>query len=85
MWPLLINQTAIVSPDNSDDLPLYKARELLTTALYVGIGGDLVAVFDGGATQLFTAVPSGVFLPLAVRRINATGTTADAIVACYVI
>lgn len=79
------NYTLTVSPDNADDLTLYKTRRLLTMALYVGTGGDLVAVFENGLAQTFTAVPSGAFLPLAVRRINATGTTADGIVACYVI
>ncbi len=74
-----------ISPDDTADLPFYTTKKLLTGAVYVGIGGDLVAVLADNTTQTFQAVPAGVFLPLAVRRINAQNTTASGLVACYVV
>ena len=55
----------------------------LTKALYVGGAGNLVAVSISGEVVTFTAVPAGTVLPIRVKRVNATGTTATAIVALY--
>lgn len=79
------NDFTDVSPDDSDDLPLFKTRGLVTGAIYIGGTGDLVVVLKDNTTQTFTGVTAGMFLPLAARRINATNTTASALVACYVI
>jgi hypothetical protein len=38
---------------------------------------------SGAMPVVIGAVPAGSYLPLAVRRINATGTTATGIVALY--
>lgn len=50
-------------------------------ALYVGGTGNITAIV-GGAVVLFTAVPVGI-LPVRCTRVNATGTTATAMVALY--
>ena len=65
-------QGEVVTPHDSTDLTR------ATRGLYVGVGGDITAVFvDDPATGiLFTDVPSGVILPLRLLRVNATGTTA---------
>lgn len=49
--------------------------------LYVGGTGN-VAVVDalGGASVIFTAVPAGTVLPVRVRQVLSTGTTATALV-----
>ena len=58
--------------------------EFLPRALYVGVGGDISLQLEGDdADTVFVAVPSGSFLPLKVRIVNATGTTASSLVAIY--
>lgn len=49
-------------------------------AVYVGVSGDITAVFADGAAVLFKSVPQGSVLPIEIRRINATGTTASSLV-----
>lgn len=78
------NDFTDIAPDDSADLPMFTAKKLLTGAVYVGIGGDIVAVLPDNTTQTFT-VASGTYHPWAVRRINATNTTADKLVACYTV
>jgi hypothetical protein len=50
--------------------------------LYVGGAGNITAIV-GGVAVLFTAVPVGSLLPIAATRVNATATTATAMVALY--
>lgn len=50
--------------------------------LYVGGAGNLVAIVNGTAIT-FTGVPAGTVLPIRATRVNATSTTATAIVALY--
>lgn len=50
--------------------------------LYVGTAGNVTAVV-GGVAVLFTAVPAGMILPIQATRVNATGTTAGAMVALF--
>ena len=63
-----------VTPNEASDLPD------VTRALYVGGPGHLVLMLQAGATVTLSNVPSGSLLPLRVRRILATGTSATAIV-----
>ena len=49
-------------------------------AIYVGGAGDITAVFADNTAVLFKAVPQGSVLPIEVKRINATGTTATLLV-----
>jgi hypothetical protein len=55
----------------------------LARALYVGGAGNIVAVMYDDTTCTFTAVPAGSVLPIAVKRVNATSTTATNIVALH--
>lgn len=53
-------------------------------ALYVGGAGNVtVRTNDDNADVLFTAVPAGSILPVSVKYVRSTGTTATAIVALY--
>ena len=53
-----------------------------TKALYVGGAGNVTVKMAGdGVNILFTAIPAGTVLPIAVTQVRATGTTATAIVA----
>jgi hypothetical protein len=54
----------------------------LTDAVYVGGAGIVVAVWQDDTTSNFTAV-AGEILPIAVKRVNSTTTTATLMVALY--
>jgi hypothetical protein len=51
--------------------------------LYVGIGGDINCVTEGGDSVLFASVPSGTILPVKIKRVNILGTSADSILALF--
>lgn len=49
-----------------------------TRGLYVGVTGDVVVDFaQSGTDILFKAVPGGTILPISVKRVKATNTTAS--------
>lgn len=70
--------TVSVTPSNSVDLPRGDTR-----AVYVGGTGDLAVTYPSGTEDTITSLTPGLFHPLVVRRIRATGTTATGIKACY--
>ena len=51
--------------------------------LYIGVGGNVNVVMPDGSTVLFVGCGSGTILPVNVRRVMATSTTATSIVALY--
>lgn len=63
-----------VTPADGTDLPE------VTRAIYVGTSGDVAAVLASGAELIFTGVAGGTVLPVRLRRIKATGTTAGTLV-----
>jgi hypothetical protein len=70
------NGAAVITPNNSADLTVY-AR-----AIYVGVGGNItVDMTDSGTNITFLAVPQGTILPIQVKRVYSTGTTATNLVA----
>lgn len=69
---------AAVTTSDSTDLAGGTCR-----ALYVGTGGNVNVDDAFGNTVLFTGVPSGSILPVRVKRVRATSTTASTIVALY--
>jgi len=71
------NRAVAITPSDSVDLP-----QGPTEAVYVGGAGIVVAVFPDGSAASFTAV-AGEILPLKVKRINSTSTTATLLVALY--
>ncbi len=54
-----------------------------TRGLFIGGAGNLKAVTAAGSTVTLTGVAAGSILPVSVKRIFATGTTASDIVALY--
>ncbi len=69
---------AAVTPSDNTDLAY------VTRGLYVGGAGNItVNMAENGAAFLFTGVPVGTVLPIAVSRVKATGTTATALVAIW--
>lgn len=55
---------------------------ILCDALYVGGAGVVAGVLADGTVQNFTCV-AGQILPMALRRVNSTNTTATLLVALY--
>jgi len=55
----------------------------LTSAVYVGVTGDVALEDSEGNQVTFKNVPQGTFMPLRVVRVLSTGTTATDIVAIY--
>jgi len=69
---------AAVTPSDSADLPR------LARALYVGSNGAISVICeDGGAAVTFSNLTAGQILPLRIKRVRSTGTTATNIVALY--
>lgn len=66
-----------VTPSDTVNLSA-KAR-----ALYIGKGGDVVAINGSGDAILFKSVQTGTILPIFTTRVNATDTTATNIVALF--
>lgn len=67
-----------VNPSDSQDLTKGTAR-----ALWIGSAGDVSIIGAMDTTVVFKSVPAGYLLPVQVKRVNATGTTAGNIVALY--
>lgn len=73
-WPA--TRAAAVTPNDGADLAWP------TRSLYVGGAGNIsVDMADSGSAVVFNGVPAGTFMPLRVKRVRATGTTATLIVA----
>ena len=76
---------AAVTPSDSANLAL-GPNSMYARALYVGGAGNVTVVSAADDTETpvtFTAVPAGSILPIQVRAVMSTGTTATAIVALY--
>ncbi|MBM3496768.1 MAG: hypothetical protein FJX72_20970 [Armatimonadetes bacterium] len=65
-----------VTPNDSTDLTDW------ALALYVGVSGNVKVTTWAGETVTFANAPVGV-LPVRVRRVFATGTTASSILGLY--
>ena len=64
-----------ITPNDSADLAE------TTRAVYVGTGGNVTCILaDDSSSVLFTTISSGTMLPIRVKKVLATGTTASGIV-----
>lgn len=66
-----------VTPSDTDNLTR------LTRALYIGTAGNVAVESEEGDSVTFSAVLGGSILPIRVRRVNSTSTTATNIIALY--
>lgn len=66
-----------VTPNDSAEL------SYITRALYVGGAGSVAVVTAQGDAVTFVGVTAGSVLPVRVRKVNATGTSATNIVGLY--
>jgi hypothetical protein len=68
---------AVITPNDGADI----AQN--SKAVYIGGAGNLNVDLVGGQTVLFSGIPAGTWLPIRVKRVRATSTTATLIVALY--
>jgi hypothetical protein len=64
-----------VTPNDSTDLTT------VAQGIYIGGAGDLKVDMADSGTVTFSGLPAGVFLPIIVKRVYSTGTTATNIIA----
>jgi hypothetical protein len=75
-------EAAAVTPADGADLAK-GATEAWPRALYIGVSGDVcVDLLDAGSAIVFKSVPIGI-LPVRVKRVRSTSTTATNILAMY--
>ena len=81
---LQAGRAAAVTPSNTVDIPSVSGGTSNNgCVLYVGGAGDLKVDTVGGDEVTFVAVPAGSFIPVQVKRVYATGTSATSIVALW--
>lgn len=51
--------------------------------LYVGTTGNVSVIMSNNTTATFVAVQAGTVLPIRVKQVTASGTTATSIIALY--
>ncbi len=51
--------------------------------VYIGAGGNLEVVMEGGTTLVFNSLNAGTFLPILIKRIVSGNTTAANLIALY--
>ena len=70
----------IVAPSNIQDLPIPTG---VGAVLFVGTVGQINCITEGGDNVLFQNVPSGTILPVKIKRVLNTGTTAQGLIALF--
>jgi hypothetical protein len=76
-----------VTPSNTSDLSLsggsFDNSQSTGALLFVGTGGNIQVTMVGGQTVVFNNIADGTFLPIQVKRVWATNTTATGIIAIF--
>ena len=77
----------VVTPSNTTDLSLaggsFKNPQSTGALLFVGTAGNIQVTMVGGQTVVFNNIAAGTFLPIQVKRVWATNTTASNIIAIF--
>lgn len=85
--PFKSHETALTSPArNSFSVIPDDASDLVTTcrALFIGGAGNIsVILADDSSSLVFKNIPAGTVMPIAVKRVEATLTTATDILGLY--
>jgi hypothetical protein len=68
-------RASVITPHDTNEIAY------VTRGVYVGGAGTLTVVMQDGSTCLFSGIPAGTVLPIRVKIIKSTGTTATLIVA----
>lgn len=72
-----------ITPSDTVNFTVADNKTTIVRGIYVGTGGDVVAVRQDGTAVTFTGVPGGVILPIVAKRVNSTSTTASNLVGLY--
>lgn len=78
----LYNKAFLITKSDTVNL-VGPSADGLCDAIYVGGTGDVVAVFQDDSTATFSGVPAGALLPLRLKRVNSSSTTATLMLALY--
>jgi hypothetical protein len=76
----------VVTPNDSQNLVLSGSSIVGIdngACLFIGTGGNVTITTIGGQTVTLTNLADGVFIPIQVKKVFATGTTASGILALY--
>lgn len=77
------NAFAITKSDTTVFPGQPNAGVCVTKAIYVGGAGDVAVTMVGGQIVVFSAVPAGTILPIAVSQVRSTNTGASAILGLW--
>jgi len=72
-----IHQAISITPNDVEDLTNH------TTAIFVGVDGDLKVTLIGGQTVVLKNLAAGMWHPICAARVFATGTTATDILGAW--
>lgn len=75
-YPMYPEDAAAVSPSDTVDLPQF-------SVIYVGGAGNVKVTTAQGTAVTFTGVNAGTVIPVRVRRVWSTGTTATSMTAVF--
>ena len=75
-YPMYPEDAAAVTPSDTADLPQF-------SVIYVGGAGNVKVTTAQGSAVTFSGVNAGTVIPVRVRRVWATGTTATLMTAVY--
>ena len=83
---LQVGRAAVVTPSDTVNIPSVSSQDGSGNngcVLYVGGAGNLRVLTIGGDDVLFSNIQAGSFLPVQVKRVYSTNTTATGIVALW--
>lgn len=66
---------------NADSVTVSDTTEIRATALWVGGAGDMSVETAGGDTVTFVGIQAGSLVPIEVKKVRSTSTTATDILA----
>lgn len=76
------NYAAAITKSDSVNITL-PGSAVKVAAIFVGGAGNLVAVFEDDSTATFVGLAAGTVLPVSVKRVNSTNTTATSLLALF--
>lgn len=72
-----------ITPSDTDDIKYGSSNVEQSVGLYVGGSGDIQVMSSKGDIVVFRNIIQGSFLPILVKRVYATNTTATDIVGLW--